>query len=120
MYRMLFLVMIINAIIAIMNIFRRILLYKFYKEKKLIRSMWAPWTKDQIISTAIWTLIIFAHPSPFIIGKKREIHNNLINNKIFYYYNDLLHCLQQFKWLIILRGWFFNTVYSTSRAERIW
>lgn len=115
------LMMLINSVLTVFNIFRKYLFFKFFKKKKMMEQGQS-FLSGTTINWLFWeSLLIFAHPSPYFLELERiSIKNQIINGVIKYRVNNLFYISNLYKWILILKSSFTNTLYKSSRAYRVW
>lgn len=64
-------------------------------------------------------ILLFIHPSPFLVGIKTWFYSDIINNYFYYHVNDYLSMLQSIKWAYITVLLIFRSQYANSRSHRV-
>lgn len=64
--------------------------------------------------------LIMIHPYPFFVGKKYEIYNEHVDQKIYYYVNDFFQLLSLVRFIYVLSSALNITDWKSRSSYRIW
>lgn len=117
---LLFVVKVLNIMIVVINILRRLFIKKCmlieFPEKRSFM------TVAKVFKLIFMSFIIYLGPQYEWIGENNMISqkNLIFGANIYYHYNDVLQIVSLLKIYIIFRSWLRTTDFSNKRSSRVW
>lgn len=110
--------MAVSALMAVINIFRKLLSFKLDVLRLSKKEHSSFLSKKNIISITVNTLLLLCCPIPFLNGMKNCGVNSVTGKTLCYEYNDYLHILQFYKLYYIVKAFSANTEFASSSSHR--
>lgn len=116
---LLYLSNILNIIMLVLNIMRKVFLYKLTAYRATTNIKEQMYTMF-LLEVPLETILIAINPSPFLLNKKTfDITEALYEMQIQYEDNDILQLLSLLKIFILLRAFLTKSVWYSDRAYRV-
>lgn len=120
MKNILYIMLLLNIILVVINILRYILFEQFLFIKEIKDETMKFMRKRDYFWILMETFMILMGPFTFFIGETIVVNNMIIASDIYYFWNDYLHMNQLYKVIIILRSYLRSSEFSSNRAYRVW
>lgn len=111
--------LIVSVLMAVINIFRKLLSFKLEILRLQRKENSSFLTRANILRLVATTLMLLACPYPFLNGAQHCYVNTATDKQLCYQVNDYLHIAQFYKLYFFTKAFTANTIFASSSSHRI-